>query len=247
MSRVAWGAMEFDWRNPRAILRSQILLWPILLVGVTLPDARDGADAGFLIAMLAVLLAFGGFWLWHPHSDHRVGKDIAALRRSWRWFAGRSVTIAPMPAAEQIEQAAEPHGFRVIELDGRSVRSLADLGAALQAHTKPMRWPEEPLAHALALLRQIAMGTPRRTLVVWRHADASLRHDAAMVPNVVAEHTAQSVLLPLGLLLFVDLPPPVAVATEPAPSAIEPPLPASLLQHAPEGAWWKPVPGELLR
>lgn len=239
--------MEFDWRNPRAILRSQRATWPILLFGVSVADAPDEFAAGFWILLLALMLSFGGFWLWHPHGDRRIGKEIDALRRSWRWFAGRAVTFAPMPAPEQIEQAARPHGFRVIELDGRRLRSLADLSAALQTHTKPMRWPEEPLAHVLALLRQIAMGTPRRTLLVWRHANASLAHDPIMLANVVAEHSAQSVLLPLGLLVFVDLQ-PVAVA---APTSVmdEPaaPPPHEVLAAAPDGAWWKPEPGELAR
>lgn len=247
MSRVACGAMELDWRNPRAILHRYVLLWPTFMFGVILPGASDGSSAGFVIVMFVAMLVGGGFWLWHPHSDHRVGKDIAALRRSWHWFAGRAVTIASMPAPEQIEQAARAHGFRAVELDGRGLRSLAEFSAALQVHTKPMRWPEEPLAHALALLRQIAMGTPRRTVLVWRHADASLAHDATMVANVIAEHSAQSVLLPLGLLLFVDLQPSVPATVDSAPIAVEPPLPSSVLQHAPEGAWWKPEPGELVR
>lgn len=239
--------MESDWRNPRAVLRSQVTLWPLLLLAMTLLNARDESAAGSLILLLAFALPCGGFWLWHPQGDRRVGKDIAALRRGWRWFAGRAVTIAKLPAPAEVAMQAKQHGFRVMELDGRSIRSLVDLSAALQAHTKPMRWPEEPLAHALALLRQIAMGTPRRTLVVWRHADASLAHDATMLANVIAEHSAQSVLLPLGLLLFVDLQPSVPATVDSAPIAIEPPLPASVLQHAPEGAWWKPEPGELVR
>jgi hypothetical protein len=55
------------------------------------------------------------------------------------------------------------------------------------------------------------------------------------------------VLLPLGLLLFVDLQ-PVAVA---APTSVsdEPtePSPHEVLAAAPESAWWKPQAGELAR
>jgi hypothetical protein len=242
--------MQFDWRNPRAVLRWGWLfqgLFPWSLLFLIHADDADWPAWIVFGAWGSILLTLLGFSLWHPNSDRRVTKDLAALRRSWSWFAWRAVTIAPMPAPEQIEQAARPHGFRVIELDGRRLHSLADLSAALQMHTKPMRWPEEPLAHALALLRQIAMGTPRRTLLVWRHANASLAHDPIMLANVVAEHTAQSVLLPLGLLLFVDLQ-PVAVA---APTSVsdEPtePSPHEVLAAAPESAWWKPQAGELAR
>ena len=237
--------MEFDWRNPWHVMRWQ-RVWPVMcnLQLVLLLFVTSAIFWPVLLTWLVGLLVLLGRALWHPNCERLVRRDIAALQRAWPWFGGHPLTCAAIPEPDEVRRVACARGFRHVEIDGSGIRSLPELAMALQAHTRSMRWPEEPRARVLALLRQIACDEPRRTVLVWRGAKMAVQHDPAFLANVVADHTAQSLLLPSGLLLLVDLPPSAAPASarRDAQTELEQPL-QHVLQHAPAGAWWKPAAG----
>lgn len=223
---------------------SFLLLWMLLMPKL--------GDLGWWA--LLPLLAIVGWTLWwnlSPEGRPRVLRTMQELHCDLRWFQLRPVTGHPLGDGEELRAALTKHGYQIVELDGTNITSWQSLDAALQPHTAPLTFPHDPRNHVRALLAQMACEKPRRRAIVWRNAIVAAQHDPAFFARVIADQAAQALTMPIGLLLFVDLP---EHAQQPRSEAdIEMRLPhgeprdvdRGVLAGAPDDAWWKPKPGEM--
>ena len=200
----------------------------------------------FLVATIIYLAA-------RSDSRPQTLRAIHGLQRRLPWFTAQPVTCHELPPAEQLAAALAAEDYQAIEIDGERVASWAELATTLQAHTGAMRWPEDPRRKVRALLARLAQSNPRRQALVWRNADHSARHDVALVGAFIADWSAEAMVQPTGLLVFVDLSSPVrTIETEHvvmhSDRATErPQVDRKILAQAPATAWWHPEPGELTK
>ena len=85
--------------------------------------------------------------------------------------------------------------------------------------------------------------------IMWHNADASIRSNPAFVSTLIGEWSSLAPQLPIGLLMFLDLPDPVATTEQTTAAVLRgqpgPDPDRANLKDAPDGAWWQPKPGEL--
>lgn len=233
------------WAQPRPQLAF------LILIMLWMPRSPF-ADLGWW-ALLPMLAIVGGVLWWTLSPDGRSGvlRTMQRLQKDVHWFQLRPVTCHELGDGDELRTALTKHGYQVIELDGQGITSWQSLGEALQPHTAPLRFPEEPRNHVRALLAQMACEKPRRRAIVWRNAIVAAQHDPAFFARVLADQASQALTLPAGLLLFVDLP---EAAPQPRSERdVEMRLPhgeprdvdRGVLTRAPDDAWWKPKPGEM--
>jgi hypothetical protein len=214
-----------------------------LLCTLVMPAMRTELQLWLLAAALSITV----WWMLAKEQWPSVLRTMKRLRNDLPWFELQPVTCHALGEVQDLHAVLERHGYRVVELDGRRIHSFADLAAALQEHTRPLRWPEDPRRRVRALLRQIGTTAPRRCAIVWRDVLAVAARDPAFVTTVLSECAAQAMTMPAGSLWFVDLPAVAPAEREPVRLPEREPVSAerAALADAPDGAWWKPQPGEL--
>jgi hypothetical protein len=238
MQRVPGRSVQDSpyWRIDQPFARGMLL---VLVMAAVAPEVGP-------ILLGAALLATV-WWLVAKEQAPSMLRTMKRLGADLPWFEMQPVTCHALGDGGDLLAALAKHGYRVVELDGRRIHSFADLAAALQEHTRPLRWPEDPRRRVRALLRQIGTTPPRRCAIVWRDVLAVAARDPAFVTAVLSECAAQAMTMPAGLLWFVDLPAVAPPQREPVRLPEREPVSAerAALADAPDGAWWKPQPGEL--
>ena len=235
--------------SPYARVPQPQLFLVIMLIMILQP--RDSAMALIFVGLIYVGMIGYLVYEWRSKDSRWHGlKLINALYRDLPWFARAPVTCHPLPADDSLVETLTKHDYQIMQLDGNTIRSWQDLSEALQPHTAPLKFPSEYRAHCLALLQQMAMAKPRRRAIVWHNAAASSQHNPAFVGTLIGEWSSLAPQLPIGLLLFLDLPDPVVAANQAAATSLSRSQPGpdpdrSNLKDAPDGAWWQPTPGEL--
>lgn len=235
-----------------------ILRWPgvLLLIAIVWNPMGYGDDrvmaivAGSAKILLAVV-AVGAVLHWRFRGPFGRMKQ---LQRDLPWFGLRPVTSHPLADEPDLLAKLARHDYTVSELDGRAIRSWHDLAVALEATFGAMRFPSDPRAKCSALLMRGAYQKPRRRVLVWRDAAASLAADPSLVIDFASTWAAMAHEVRPGMLLFLDLPAGPVARSQPA---VDERLHVvgehggeadrGLLAGAPHGAWWKPQPGELSR
>ncbi|MCK5941567.1 MAG: hypothetical protein KAI24_06330, partial [Planctomycetes bacterium] len=203
----------------------------------------------FLAPFLMIIVMIFCVTILNPNGRLRMLGRLQNMQRAIGWFRAQPVTCHPMPDDDELDRLLAPHDYQRITIDGRDVRSWRDLAERLQQHTAPIKFPEDPRARVLALLAQMCDESPRR-VVVWRDAAHAAALDPGMVAAFVGDWSAHAPTMRPGLLVFLDLPSRAAAEAADERTRIargdagEAPARA-VLDDAPDGAWWKPEPGEL--
>lgn len=206
----------------------------------------------YLAALVAVPIALLAYWWFVPLRRMRLCRGIHHISKDLPWFVGEPVTCHPLPQHEELAAVLTKHDYTACTLDGEHIHSWQDLATALQSHAEPMQLPSDPHQKVRALLMNFACKKPRKRAVIWQNAGASARHNPALVAAFASEWAAHMTHLPIGLLVFVDLP----EAAEAKPDSEDtdqhfqqheraPQPDRSILKDAPDGSWWQPQPGEL--
>jgi hypothetical protein len=235
--------------NPYASSFTRGPLFLVLLFGTFWYPPTPGLWS--MVAKLVLVGTAAGLLIYYASGAGPYGR-LKRLRRDLPWFAMRPVTCHSLAGETDLQARLARHGYTAVELDGATIRSRDDLATALQAAFGVMRFPSDPTAKCSSILMRAAGEKPRRRVLIWRHAEQSLRHDPAMVVDVLATWSSMAPTLPLGLLVFVDLP-VTAVAAGPAMDAGSlrigeraDEVDSAALASAPNDSWWKPNPGEMV-
>lgn len=236
--------------SPYEMARPPNLVWLVFAMFMLAQSGNSFGPATFAVAM-SILMITMIVCVTRPAGRARMLHSILKLQRAIPWFEAHPVTSQPMPTDAELDAMLRPEGYDRVTLDGATIRSWRDLADQLQQHTSPMKFPEEPRARTLSLLAQMSDETPRR-VVVWRDAMRSVEANPALVSTFVGDWSSHAPTMRPGLLVFVDLPASADVEeAEPLPKIergdVGEAPDRSILQDAPEGAWWKPKPGELAK
>lgn len=234
-----------------------LLRWPGVLLLIALvwnPGGHGDGTTQLVVSTIAKLLLVGiaVYGLLRYTIGNGPFARMKRLQRDLPWFSLRPVTCHPLEAEPDLPAQLARHDYTVLELDGRTIRTWADLAQALEAQFGAMRFPSDPMAKCASILMHAAYARPRRRVLLWRHATSSLAHDPSLVIGFASTWASMATTVPPGLLLFVDLP-AQPIATPPAAADqrhyvlgerdAEPDRTA--LAGAPRDAWWKPQPGDL--
>lgn len=244
----------FDKASPYEVAESTRphIWYPMLLIWLVWSPHESLRDYGWVTIVLVVFVfAFAmtmvlHYWIHrssHLRSIHELEKDLP-------WFGAEPVTVASLPPAEHLADALAKRGYESIELDGTRITSWQDLAEVMQEQVGSMTFPADPRQKVRALMTYLASEQPRKRALIWRDASTAADQKPALVTSFASTWSAYALSLPPGLLVFVDLP----QHAEPNAPAEEPTLhrsdatsdpDRSILADAPDGAWWKPRPGEL--
>lgn len=224
-------------------------LFPLIMLIMIVQPSNSHMALIFVALIYVTMIGYLVYELRNKDSRWHGLKLINALYRDLHWFARAPVTCHPLPKDGLFVETLRKHDYQTIDLDGNRVHSWQDLSDALQPHTAPLKFPSDYHAHSLALLQQMATEKPRRRAIIWHNADASIRSNPAFVSTLIGEWSSLAPQLPIGLLMFLDLPDPVATTEQTTAAVLRgqpgPDPDRANLKDAPDGAWWQPKPGEL--
>lgn len=198
---------------------------------------------------VVVILALGILmvpWAYRRNGPIRVLRSFARLGERLHGFCGEPVTVHPLPAPGELRDALATEGYPMLELDGTEIATWSELATALEQHFGTCRAATTPRERVRASMQRAVTDDPRRRAIVWRDAHVSDRGTPGMVAALCAEWAAYAMTQPPSLLVFVDAPAPVPAEhddTSPTQARND----RLALADAPDGAWWKPRPGELTR
>jgi len=223
--------------------------WPFFMMAIMLLPASRTLEPVMVFVLAFATIAGIAYFLTRPSGRHRSLLALDKLQKAIPWFDAHPVTCRALPSDEQLDAQLEPHGYRRVTLDGADITSWTELCDALGAHTEALTIPKDARARCMTLMARISEESPR-LVIVWRNAMASAAANPAMVAGFVASWSAHAPLLRAGVLVFVDLPGAAEVESHREAPRIErgdvgEAPDRSILEQAPDGAWWKPKPGEL--
>lgn len=236
------------YRQPEEL---RATLWPLMcFLPMAIVLIRDSVWSLLpLYATMAALL----YVQIRPMVGNGIYARIKRLHRELPWFEGRVVSVHPDAARPDLPQILARHGFELLELDGRQLRSWHDLAEALTARFGGERFPSEPRYKTLKTLLMLSRKRAYATAIRWNHAEATDAAAPGLLADFAASYTFASVpfLIPLAVASSPASATPAGSAAEHAPvrryGATEPEPATAALAEAPAGAWWKPQPGELTR
>lgn len=236
--------------SPYEMAGQQNFLWFVFAMMMFGQSGHGFGPFGLAITMSLLFVALA-VTLSRPAGRARMLHSIRRLQQTIPWFEAHPVTCRPLPEDEVLDRLLAAEGYQRVTIDGGAITGWRDLAEQLQQHTSPMKYPEEPRARTLSLLAQMSDETPKR-VIVWRDAMRSVAANPALVATFVGDWSSHAPTMRPGLLVFVDLPAAVEAEPEQPPPTIErgdvgDEPDRSVLADAPDGAWWKPEPGELAR
>jgi hypothetical protein len=211
-----------------------------------------GQSAWSIVPMLGILAVVLYVQI-RPMVGNGIFARLKRLHQELPWFEGRVVTFHADAARPDLPQILGRHGFELLELDGRQLRSWHDLAEALTARFGGERFPSDPRQKVLKILLKISRKRAYATAIRWNHADATAAAAPGLLADFAASYAFASVpfLIPLAVASSPASATPAGSAAEHAPvrryAATEPEPATAALAEAPAGAWWKPQPGELTR
>lgn len=209
------------------------LHWTPLLALVAVQFVGIHLRWELVLTVFALTVAFE-LWLLFGHDPHRQFEPVVrALHRDLPWFHAEATTWVEPAQVPALREALELRSVRLLELDGSSIRSAADLVAELERHCRPRRWPRDPVARSVAMLSKLGAGADRGVAVLWQHAETFADGDAEGHARFAARWAATVARDTPRVLLFLG-----KAAPEPGMGAAVPPAPLP-------GAWWRRNPGEL--
>lgn len=194
------------------------------------------------LPLLALTIAFF-LWIVLGAAHGRFLDATRTLHRQLRWFDGDAVTwFHPDQAGELQAALRQMHvHVHVHELQGEAMRSIGDLQRELERRFGAPAWPKQPVARCISILERLPQQPRGVHVIVWHAADACVDGDAG-AREFLARWTGTMAKSTPHVLLFLGRPrAPAAPASAP-----ESPLDPVAAAPAPDGAWWKPRPGELV-
>jgi hypothetical protein len=207
---------------------------------------RESGPWGLVLVVGALALIL---WMQiHPVVGNGIFARLKRVHADLPWFVAQPITACPEAARADLPAVLAKHGFALHELDGRRIGSWHDLAVELEALFGKHTFPSDPRQKAVQILHKAGAADRLHSFLRWNHAAESAARSPSLLVEFAAAYRHQ------GMPILIDLPAEPVEAKAPATSATlrqvgapaEDPDRATLAE-APEGAWWKPQPGELTR
>ncbi|MCR9243596.1 MAG: hypothetical protein NXI31_01095 [bacterium] len=235
-------------RSPLHPIRGGSPFFAGLVLLVWQPSADGPMELTFRIMILLTALVC----LMWPFFLERTWSAVKQLHAELPWFEACHVTRYAAAEQKVLTAALARTDYRVVELDGESIRSWSDLARALgQALDDSRLIPANPRARVETLITA-ALKQTRRLAILWRRADVAVATDPGLLVEYTSDRTADHAAYGRRTLTFVELPAPPEAPDDEGGSRVARRLhggaaeEATVAQSDAEGPGWaKPHPGEL--